>query len=191
MIERQLLKGKSIHLARIDPEKDSLQEAQWSANLHYAALMQKDPLHPISPAELKKKYEATAKSAADKRAEVHYAVRRLADDQLIGFFHLDWISWSNAVTEMRLVPADVVGLEGMAETLELGLQYCFNELNLHRVFIGLPETWHDLVNLLLQAGFTQDVCLRQNAFWNGALCDRLEFGLLRPEWMQRQTEVTA
>ena len=68
----------------------------------------------------------------------------------------------------------------------------FDELNLFRATLLLPDYDQAGIDLAEQAGFTLEVRMRQADYRNGQCWNRLIYGLLRPEYEKRQpAEVAA
>jgi hypothetical protein len=91
-----------------------------------------DPVRPLSPTLIKKKYEEAEKEKATNR--FHFAIRTKADDRLVGFVRLDHIECNNGGGHVALGIGDANdrGHGYGAEALKLILRYAFAELNLSR-----------------------------------------------------------
>jgi hypothetical protein len=83
-----LFEAERVRLAPIDPEHDTEVESAWTHEAEYLRLLDAAPARPLSPAQVKKKYEAIQKEH-DK--QFYFAVRlRDADGpgRLLGFVQL-------------------------------------------------------------------------------------------------------
>lgn len=65
------------------------------------------------------------------------------------------------------------------------LDYLFNELGLHRVYLYLQSYNTRALKCYEKCGFTQEGILRQNSFTRGKYYDDLVMGILRDEFNQR------
>ena len=181
----QLFEGQLIRLAPHDPEKDAEIESKWTHDPEYLRLLSADPARPLSPAQIKKKYEEAAKEK--KHNEFDLAIRLLADERLIGFARLFSIEWNNGSGWLTLGigAAEDRGQGYGAEALRLLLRYAFDELNLHRLSASTFEYNAGALRLLEKAGFSVEVRRRQAANRDGRRWDVLMLGLLREEWAGR------
>ncbi len=52
----QLFEGERVRLAPHDPDKDAEIESGWTHDPEYMRLVSADPVRPLSPGQIKKKY---------------------------------------------------------------------------------------------------------------------------------------
>lgn len=100
-LENPLFQGNLIWLAPIDHEADPAIESGWTHDAEFMHLLQPDPVRPLSPAMIKKKYERNDKAGGNKNL-IYFTIRLLPDDCLIGFAHLHQIEWNNGAAAMML-----------------------------------------------------------------------------------------
>ena len=155
-----LYEGRTIRLTPIDIEKDATVIADWSKVLE------------------------NLKSASDNGGHTFFfALRPSQEERLVGFLRLVNIQWVHGAGLFSLVIGDEQDWKASAnEALGLALNYAFDELNLFRVTVRIPEDDYLAVNLFRRAQFFLEVRQRQAIFRDGRYVDRLSFGLLRPEW---------
>jgi len=53
----QLFEGELIRLAPPEPDRDAEIESRWTHDAEYQRLLSADPVRPLSPTLIKKKYE--------------------------------------------------------------------------------------------------------------------------------------
>ena len=186
-MSEQLFEGKRLSLAPHDPEKDAEVESRWTHDPEYMRLLSADPARPLSPGQMKKKYEEAAKEKSHNRFS--FALRTRADDRLIGFARLERIEWNNGSGWLTLgIGSAEDRRQGYgAEALRLLLRYAFDELNLHRVSAATFEYNSGALRLLEKAGFTVEVRRRQAIHRDGRRWDELLLGLLREDWEKSST----
>ena len=190
MIGTQLFEGIDIHLTAIDAEKDAVLESAWMHDLRYADLKQSDTLHHQSVFEVKKQFEEMQKESDDKGCQFYFAIRMRGDERLIGFVLLSWVAWSNGSVFMRVLIAEIDDLHKVGcQVLDLMLAYIFNELNLYRVTVILPEYNQELREFYEQAGFQLEVRMRDFVYRSGRTWDQLVYGCIVEEWQKKQAEV--
>jgi RimJ/RimL family protein N-acetyltransferase len=183
-IELPLFEGERICLGPIDMEKDPEIEARWSNDAGYLRMLSIEPARPLSPAQVKKKYEAIEKEQEEKSGLYYFTIRMKPDDRLIGFARLSWIEWSNGCARIQIGIGDAQdrGCGYGKETLGLLLRFVFSEMNLYRLAAVIPEYNLPAQRLFAGAGFVEEVRRRQAVFRDGRRWDLVHWGLLRDEW---------
>jgi RimJ/RimL family protein N-acetyltransferase len=140
--------------------------------------------------EVKKVFEGWMKEVEQPNRAYLFAIRQKQNSGLIGFLRIAEILWVHGAAHFDLVlgnPEDRA--EFAREALQLGLLYAFEELNLFRVTAVIEEHEEISKALYTQAKFYLEVRQRQAVFHEGRYWDRLNFGMLRPEWMAYQQEL--
>ncbi len=140
---------------------------------------------PLTPAQVKKKYEEMEKEIDQSRSRFYFALRTTSEpERLLGFLEIPWVMWNQGVAGIRLGigdPADRRKGYGR-QALQLMLRYAFDELNLYRLVAQIPAYNRIAIRLFEGAGFVEEVRRREALHRAGQRWDALEFGLLREEW---------
>jgi RimJ/RimL family protein N-acetyltransferase len=184
MMDDSLFDGELVRLAAPDPERDAEVESQWTHDPEYLRLLEADPVRPLSPGQIKKRYEKAEK----EKNQFIFAIRTRADDRLVGFVKLFGIEWNNATGMLTMgigLPEDR-GRGYGSDALRLILRYAFGELNLHRLGVNTFEYNAGAVRFLERAGFVIEVRRRQAIHRDGRRWDALILGLLREDWERAQ-----
>ncbi len=172
-----LYEGNLIRLTAPEPDQDAETESRWTHDTIYLRLLSTEPARPLAPAQVKRRHEARQKEVGGK---YYFAVRTRADNRLIGFVRLYHIEWNNGTAELAIGigdPADRRQGYG-ADALRLILRYAFDELNLHRLSVSVPEYNQAALRFFEQAGFVPEVRRRQAIHRDGRRWDLLMLGLL-------------
>jgi RimJ/RimL family protein N-acetyltransferase len=179
----QLFEGNLIRLAALDPDHDAEAESRWTHDPEYLRLLRADPVRPLSPNQIKKKYEADEKDENASR-RFHFAIRTRADDRLVGFVRLEHVEWTHGAAMMTLGIGDPSdrGHGYGTEALQLALRYAFGELNLYRLTAITFEYNERALRFFERAGFAVEVRRRQAIHRDGRRWDVLMMGLLREDW---------
>lgn len=74
-----------------------------------------------------------------------------------------------------------------SEATLLILDYGFNTLALHRVYLYVMENNVPAVSLYRKLGFVQEGVARQQMFWQGKYLDMIQFAMLEDEFQQLKT----
>lgn len=182
--EQPLFEGKLVCLAPIDREKDAEIEAKWTHDAAYQRMLDTEPARPLSPAKVKKNYEAIEKEIEEKRNRYYFTIRTIDADRLVGFARFLWISWSHGHGAIRIGigdPDDRRKGYGQ-EALHMLLKFAFQEVNLYKVDASVPEYNLPALRLFKKAGFLEEVRRREALNRGGKRWDMIHLGLLREEW---------
>ena len=187
-IQTQLFESSRLRLGPIDHEKDPEVESRWTHDPVYLHGLGLDPARPLSPAQMKKRYEAVEKSIEESHNTFHFMIRSKEDERLIGMARIEWIEWSHGAGNLRLAIGDVKDRrQGYgSEVMELLLRFAFDELNLYRLSAVAGEDNLAGLGLLKKFGFVEEVRRRKALLRNGQYLDMIHLGLLRNEWQPRQ-----
>jgi RimJ/RimL family protein N-acetyltransferase len=180
----QLFEDKLIRLAAPDAERNAEIESQWTHNAEFARLMYAEPMHPVSPNVIKKKYQEAEQAAHNLPKQFHFAIRTQVDDRLIGFVRFLRIDWSNSGARLLLgiVDENDRGKGYGAEAMRMALHYAFREMNLYRISANVLECNDRAIAFLHKHGFVDEVRRRQAIYRDGRYWDWLTLGLLREDW---------
>ena len=189
-LQRSLFEGELICLAPIDPEKDAEIESKWSHDAEYLRLLNTEPARPLSPHQVKKKYEEIEKRVEEDKNLFYFSVRERQDDRLVGFAKIYWIGWTHGFGFVQLgigAPADR-GQGFGKEALNLLMRYAFDELNLYRLTAFIPEYNRGALSLFDKSGYVEEVRCRQALNRDGRRWDLMHMGLLLDEWKKHAAE---
>lgn len=177
-----LLSGKLVRLAAIDPEKNSLQWARWSQNSEFLRLQDMDPAMLNSPRAIRQWIE----KHFDDYLAYEFEIRTLEDDQVIGTTGLDGNMkfHADAFVGIGIGEPEFWGKGYGTEAMNLILQYVFMELNLQRVSLDVFEYNPRAIRSYEKAGFSHEGRLRGALLREGKRWDLLYMGILRDEWLK-------
>lgn len=187
-ISTQLYQGEHIHLGPIDHEKDPAIESAWTHDSAYLHSLGPQIARPLSPAQVKKRYEAIEKKADESKNLFYFTIRSQKDNRLLGFVRLFWIEWTNGTGGIQITIGNPQERNQpyAQEALQLVLRFAFQELNLYRLSAYGMEDDPAGIELLKNAGFVEEVRRRQAILRNSNTSDLLLFGLLHKEWIRNQ-----
>lgn len=187
-INDPLFTGKKICLAPIYPEQDADTESLWTHDPYYLRMLNTNLVYPLSPLQVKKKYEAIEKQATEGGGSYYFSIRAIDDDRLVGFTRLYWVDWSNSNSYLELGIGDRNdrGRGFGSDAIDLMLRYAFHELNLYRLSATIPEYNTVALHLFGKSGFIEEVRRRKSIMRDGKTWDLLYLGLLHGDWSGKQ-----
>ena len=183
-----LFTSEQIRLAPINFEVDPEVESRWTHNANYLRLVDTEPARPLSPVQVKARYEEIEKKIEEGKDRYYFTIRMNEDDRLIGYAEVAWIMWANGYGFVKLAipdPADR-GQGYGSEALRLVLRYTFDELGLYRLSALIPEYNDQARRFFERTGFIEETRRRQALSRDGRRWDMLHMGLLNEEWRSLQ-----
>ena len=185
--QTQLLDAQDIRFGPIDHEAHPEIESRWTHDADFMRLMELKPIRPLSPAMVKKQYEAIEKEMDEEKNMFYFTIRARTDDRLIGKAVVEWIDWTNGNGFIRLgIGAAEDRRKGYgSQALRLLLRYSFGELNLYRVTAVVPAYNEGAIRLFQNFGFMEEIRRRKALNRDGEFWDLLSFGLLNSEWREQ------
>ncbi len=183
MLQSNLLRGERVRLTAVILA-DIPVMSKWWADADFLRLYDSVPAYPQTEAQLTKRIEDGQKG----EMTFLFGMRPLANDELIGLLELDGIMWTHGTTFISIAigAADNRGKGYGRDALQLGLDYAFRELNLHRVCLTVFNYNEGAVRLYESLGFVREGVYREHLQRDGRRYDMLLYGLLRREWESRK-----
>lgn len=178
-IAENLWEGKLVRLTGLTKE-DAKEMARWRNDAGFLRLLDATAARPVSEDQLSKWIEDEQKN--DRSYQ--FAIRRTADDALIGQIGLDSILWSHGVAWLSVEIGERAnwGKGYGSEAMHLILNFAFRELNLHRVQLTVFAYNSRAVALYEKLGFQREGVHREFMQRDGSRYDMYLYGLLRREW---------
>ncbi len=186
-IQTQLFEAQDIRFGPIDHETHPAVESKWTHDAEFMRLYDLKPIRPLSPAMVKKQYEAIEKEMEEDRNLFYFTIRAREDDRLVGKALVEWIDWANSNGFIRLgIGAAEDRRKGYgSQALSMLLRYAFSELNLFRVTAVTPAYNDGAIRLFQKFGFVEEIRRRKAINRDGEFWDLVSFGLLNSEWREQ------
>ena len=188
-IQTQLFEAKDVHFGPIDHETHPEIESRWTHDAEFMRLMELKPVRPLSPAVVRKQYEAIEKAMDEDKNLFYFTIRARENDRFIGMALVEWVDWANGNGFIRLgigAPEDRRKGYG-SQALSMLLRYAFGELNLYRVTAVTPAYNEGAIRLFQKFGFMEEVRRRKAIQLDGEFWDLVSFGLLNAEWQAQMS----
>jgi RimJ/RimL family protein N-acetyltransferase len=180
-----LFTGELVRLAQDEPETWAAAWRRWNSDSLLHRLMDDQPPQLFSANKHKQRAEADLEPLP---TSFTFTIHRLDDDRLIGFIDLAAISFQHGEgwVGMAIGERDCWGQGYGTDALRLVLRYAFQELDLHRVSLGVFANNPRAIRSYEKAGFRFEGIERQATIREGAYYDTFYMGVLRSEWLALQ-----
>ncbi len=115
---------------------------------------------------------------------LRWGVRRIEDDQLIGFCMIVFIDHHNLKCKVGMAIGEKTawGKGYGREVLEALVRHCFEVLGMNRIGAEIYAFNAPSIRLFERTGFQREGVIRQSVVKNGLYEDEYVYGLLRDEW---------
>jgi len=178
MTPRALLGGPTVRLDALCPD-DAPTLVAWERDTAGTRLHLSNEVMPSTEAQWRARIDGMI---ADRRC-YPFAIRRRSDDELVGEATLDGVDTTHRRAGLGISLAAAHRGHGHGtEALGLLLAFAFDELNLHRVEIGVFSYNVRAVALYERLGFVHEGRARQWGRRDGVWFDLVHMGLLEPDW---------
>lgn len=182
MLGDELLRGDRLRLAALTPS-DAATIARWYASAEFMRLFDGNAAMPKSEQEVLNTLDGWRKN----QNAFMFALRRGADEALVGMGGCDEVDWRNRAGWLSLALGREHWGQGYGtEALRLILRHAFMELDLHRVQLTVFAYNERALALYRKAGFTREGTFREFLWRDGLRYDMILMGMLAREW--RETE---
>jgi len=185
-LQTQLFEAQDVCLGPIDHKTHPDIESRWTYDAEFMRLMELDPVCSLSPAMVKKQYEAIEKEMEEQKDLFYFTIRAREDDRLIGKALIEFVDWTNGSGYICLGigEADFRRKGYGSQALSLLLRYAFSELNLFRVTAVVPAYNEAAMHLFQKFGFMEEIRRRKVIRQDGKFWDVIAYGLLNAEWIE-------
>ncbi len=181
---RGLLLGSRVRLTALQDSDQGAVES-WFNDARFLRYYDMLPAIPQSG----KQVETLFKEFEDSSDKLMLAIRTNDNDQIIGVTGFYDMLWTNGVatTFIGIGAQDAAGKGYGKETMELLLDFGFNELNLHRIELTTIAYNHPAIRLYEGLGFSREGAHREFILRDGQRHDLYLYGLLAAEWRSKHT----
>lgn len=119
-----------------------------------------------------------------QKDEQHFIIVDLKGNEPVGLVTLSSIDRKNASSEIQVIIGEVDqwGERFCTEAVNLLVRYAFRVLNLHRIFVKVPELSEEVPGCFEECGFNIEGRLRHDHFSGGEWRDTLIMAILVHEF---------
>jgi len=176
---KNLLLGKKIKLTSIN-EEDILEIQKWHNDVLF--MRNYDTLSAI-PKNVED-IEDLIRDVRKNNTAYIFGVKELESQVIIGVTGFENISWNNGTALLYIgIGEEKHRGQGQGkEALKLTIEFGFEELNFHRIYLTVLEYNEPAIKLYEKMGFKREGIHREFIHRDGKRYDMYLYGLLRPEW---------
>lgn len=174
--------GKLARLTPFDVEQDSLHTTRWYQDSEFQRLWSATPSCMRSYKEERDAFEK------DLDEIIAFAIRPLNEDRMIGLILLDGFDSAadSAWLAIGIGERDYRGRGFGTDAVQILVRFAFQELNLHRINLGVFECNPQAFHIYQKLGFKEEGRMRNWLNRFGRRWDLIYMGLLRPDWEAAQ-----
>jgi RimJ/RimL family protein N-acetyltransferase len=186
-MEQNLLHGTLVRLTAEEPPVHAQEYALWNRDSEFMRLLDAEPAYPPS---VKKLTELIQKDQEkDPPPYYLFAIRTLVDDKLVGYIGLDGDAFPHGelFVGIAIGEREAWGKGYGTDAMKVILRYAFQELNLRRVSLDTFEYNPRAIRSYEKAGFVNEGRARKYLCREGQRWDLLFMGILREEWLGKDT----
>jgi diamine N-acetyltransferase len=111
------------------------------------------------------------------------------DDQFAGIIELVNINFIHRHTEIQIiVKSDFQGFGLAKMAMSKGIDYAFNILNMHKIYLYVDTENHKALHIYKDLGFIREGILRQHFFVEGTYHDSIIMGIFSHEIRKNQQQ---
>lgn len=179
---KKLLEGKKVKLTAIESE-DIPEFTKWYNDTEFMRNYDMIGAVPKSMEEIKEMLEEV-KMSNDKYI---FAVRHIESGEFIGVTGFENILWNNGTALIYIGIGNEkyrgmgIGKEAMYLTMEFG----FQELNFHRIYLNVLEYNTSAIKLYERLGFIKEGTHREFINRDNKRFDMYLYGILKREWIEK------
>lgn len=180
---QRLLRGEQVRLTAMS-QADLPAMASWQQDDEFLRLMDAEPAHPLTEAQLGTWLEEQQKPSEN----FLFAIRPLNSDDLLGFVIVGEILWSQGCGALTIGIGERAnrGHGYGSEAIRLALRFAFNELNLRRMQLTVFDYNANAIATYEKLGFRREGSFREFLVRDGEPHDMYLYGILQREWRERQ-----
>ncbi|MDO4799544.1 MAG: GNAT family protein [Bacillota bacterium] len=119
--------------------------------------------------------------------QYNFGIESLRTGQLIGACGFNQVSWKNRWAECGIFigEKELWGHGYGSDAIRLLLRFAFEEMNLHRVMVGVFSFNERALMSYEKCGFVREAVLREHIFKRGRYHDLIMMGMLKQEYLER------
>jgi RimJ/RimL family protein N-acetyltransferase len=185
---RDIYTGELVRLGAMTPEEASKAFARWGRDSEFKRMVDSEVSNMASQTAIQKWLE---KELDESSPNMHwFSIRKLDDDALLGDIELFVSNWPGreAFVGLGIGEREFWGKGYGTDVMNVILRYAFTEVNLKRVTLTVFEYNPRAIRSYEKAGFRHEGRVRQALHKEGARWDILSMGILREEWLDRNTK---
>lgn len=186
-MNKDVLCGRLVRLTVEEPRTLAEACTSWNHDSEYLRLLDANAANQVSTKKLTEWIEKDMEK--DPPREWLFGIRSLEGDQLLGFMDLEGAMFPHGETfvGIGIGKREFWGKGYGTDAMKVILRYAFQELNLRRVSLDTFEYNPRAIGSYENAGFVHEGRARGFLHREGKRWDMIYMGILREEWLTRDT----
>jgi RimJ/RimL family protein N-acetyltransferase len=186
-MDANLLCGRLVRLTAQEPQEEAEAIAGWNADTAWWRLLASEPCNLFSGKKIAEWIQKSQEK--DPPSSYSFCIRTLDDNRLIGFIGLDGDIFPHGEAFVGIgIGEREFWCKGYGtDAINVILRFGFEELNLRRVALDTFEYNPRAIRSYEKAGFVHEGRVRGYLYREGQRWDLIFMGLLRQEWLARET----
>jgi RimJ/RimL family protein N-acetyltransferase len=186
-MDANLLCGRLVRLTAQEPQEEAEAIAGWNADTAWWRLLASEPCNLFSGKKIAEWIQKSQEK--DPPSSYSFCIRTLDDNRLIGFIGLDGdiFPHGEAFVGIGIGEREFWSKGYGTDAINVILRFGFEELNLRRVALDTFEYNPRAIRSYEKAGFVHEGRVRGYLYREGQRWDLIFMGLLRQEWLARET----
>lgn len=178
---KNLLLGEKVRLTSLN-EEDIVAFQRWYDDVYFMRHYDIVSAFPKNVEDVKEMVSEVRKS----NAAYIFAIKSINDHEFLGVTGFENICWNNgtALIYIGIGEEKHRGRGYAKEAFRLTMEFGFQELNLHRIYLTVLEYNEPAIKLYEKLGFKREGVYREAIHRDGKRYDMYLYGVLRPEWEQ-------
>ncbi len=174
----EFLSGNRVYLEPLSMKHFSDKYVGW-LNDSVVCRENRHGVFPYTAVDLRKYLE----SASSYRDTVHFAIRLKKDHRHVGNVGLVNIAWIDRSVEIAILIGDksVWGQGVGSEVCMILKNYCFDRLNMHRVWMGVTSTNQPMLKIAQNLGMKKEGYFKDALYKEGRYLDVVQWSVLNPK----------
>ncbi len=177
-----MLKGKNLYLSKVETQ-DMEHMYEWFSNKEFLKFYDYYPPVP----QTKEQVDKTFYDYENNEESDVFVIKRIEDGQVIGLAGYDEIVKENKVATLfiGIGSKNFRGKGYGTESMNILLDYGFNDLDFHRIQLNVLEFNESAIALYEKSGFIKEGTYREFVIRDGKRYDLFLYGLLKNEWLKK------
>ncbi|MDI3517669.1 MAG: spore coat polysaccharide biosynthesis protein SpsF [Thermotogota bacterium] len=181
------LEGEKVGLKKLTEEELSQKYVDWLNDMEVTKYLVSGKF-PSDIEDVRRFIET-----ANTPNRVTFAIYRKDTNEHVGNVKLDHIDWTSRKADFGIMIGDKSswGAGIGTEVTSLILEYAFDVLNLHRIYLGVLKENLAAVKTYQKLGFVEEGVRKEDQYVEGRYLDTIVMGITKSQWLASKSKIVA